>query len=242
MVIQPRQAGVILRPGALRRRENLMRKIALALLAALTAVLTCAAPAAANPIPVAYLHDSPAGNPNGIWDDQWSGGTVFPEGEFFDVAGPYGVNCHLEENASIARIGSGEEALYVYDEPPFTGTMPAGYTVGWLSLRQTCWEMATIEVTLYKAGVNGCPPCEELLSTSQDVACSGWPPTLYVFDLGWTPEITMENERLLIVISTPNGQCTDIVWDCPDWPTWFEFPWGSPVNQASWGTIKALYK
>ena len=194
----------------------------------------------ANPVALWYLRDSPVETPNGVWDDQWSGGTVFPEGELiiFDPP-PYGHECaEYEWAASFARVGSGENALYAYTDPPFTGTQPDGTITAILPFRQTCWEMATVTVTAYQVDADGGSPVE-LASDLQQVVAAGWPPTSYFFVLGDVPEIEMVNQRFLIVISTEDGECTDLVWDCC-----VQFPeeGPNPVTDVNWGTIKALYR
>ena len=104
-----------------------MRLIASASLAALC-VLALAGTCAANPLVLWYIHDSPYGAGNGVWDDQWSGGSVLPEGEVVLPEDPgYDPDCgSLESENSFATIGQGAEALVAYLDPPFTGTQPAG--------------------------------------------------------------------------------------------------------------------
>jgi hypothetical protein len=220
-----------------------MRRNAIQVPAACLAALLFVGSAAANPIFSFEIHDSPEGSPNGVWDDQWSSSSVFPEGEYVDLEPPYNYDCQEEWNASVAPIGDGSSALYAYMDPPLTGGQPDWQVWGYLSLRQTCWEAATVVVTLYRASAQGCPPCEELLSGSVTVGCASWPPTGYVVPLGALPSMYMDNERLLFVISSPDAQCTDIIWDCAYYSSYFAFAMDmSPVEALSWGTMKALYR
>jgi hypothetical protein len=210
----------------------------------LLATLLAAGFALANPIPQWFLRDTPVGNPNGVWDDQWSGGTVNPPGEIITwEPPPWDHPCGDDPfAASIAPIGAGENALRVYTDPPYEDTQAEGNGIAVLSLRQTCFETATVEVALYRVDAEGGNPIL-LTSASQNVGVGGWPPTVVPFDLMNVPETPMNGGRFLLLISTPDGQCTDLVWDCADWDCWITLPeQGSAVEQSAWGAVKARYR
>jgi hypothetical protein len=200
--------------------------------------------ALANPIPQWFLRDTPLDNPNGIWDDQWSGGTVNPPGEIISwEIPPWEHPCgELESAASFAPVGSGENALRSYSDPPYGDTQAEGNGIAVLSFRQTCWEAATVDVAIYKVDADGSNPVL-LASASQIVAVEGWPPTEIPFELVNIPETPMNGGRFLLVISTEDGQCTDLVWDCIHWDCWITLPEaGSSVEQSAWGAVKAQYQ
>jgi len=215
---------------------------ALSLSAILLAFL--AGVASANPLPVYYFHDSPYGAPNGVWDDQWSGGTVLPEGEFITwQSPPHGIDCEIEENASIVRIPNQANALRAYTDPPMAGVHEAGYCLVVLPLRQTCYEICNVTVELSTVAADGGPPVTPLLSTSLEVATEGWPPTQHQFMLGEVPSMNMAGRRYRVDIWS-DGLCTDLVWDCYDFECALYAPPDSanPVAPKSWTSIKSLYR
>ncbi len=221
-----------------------MRPSAIATASVLCVVL-CVAVCAANPLVLWYIHDSPVGTGNDLWDDQWSGGLVFPEGEIVLPQDPgYEPECQDQEAAnSFARIGHGAEALRAYFDPPVNGTQPAGTVTAAFAFRQTCWELAYVTVALYKVDLYGGSP-EFLVSHLVEIAAESWPPTRHFFDLGDIPEIEMYNGRFMVVISS-DGQCTDVVWNCTYWDGWIQLPEDDPFNpvqRTDWGTIKSLYR
>jgi hypothetical protein len=198
----------------------------------------------ANPLPVYYIHDSPYGTPNGTWDDQWSGGTVLPAGELVNwQSPPYGIDCDIEENASIVTIPDAASLLHAYTDPPLTGVHDAGSCMVVLPLRQTCYELCTVTVALLTVAADGGPPVVPLLSTSLEVATDFWPPALHYFFLGDLPEMNMAGLRYRVDIST-DGLCTDLVWGCHAYECFLQTPLeaGNPVEPRSWAGIKRLYR
>jgi hypothetical protein len=221
-----------------------MRTTANALLVA-ACVLVLTSACAANPVVLWYIRDTPVGPGNGVWDDQWSGGTVLPPGEVVLWEGPdLDPDCgSLESANSFARLGEGAEALRAYLDPPFNHTQPAGTVTALLSFRQTCWELAFVTIELYKVDLFGGNP-EFLVADVAEIATSQWPPITQFFVLGDIPEIEMTNDRFMVVVSS-DGQCTDLVWDCIPWEGWIQLPEDDPFNPVAltdWGTIKALYR
>lgn len=199
---------------------------------------------AANPLPVYNLHDSPYGAPNGVWDDQWSSGTVVPEGELLSWNNPpYDIDCDLEENASIVTLPGPEAPLRAYTDPPLTGVQDAGFCMVVLPLRQTCYELCTVTVLLSTVAADGGPPVVPLLSKSLEVATGSWPPTLHYFDLGELPQMNMVDLRYRVDIWT-DGLCTDLVWGCHTYESALYVPpeSGNPVLPMSWALIKVLYR
>ncbi|MFH1502287.1 MAG: hypothetical protein ABIG03_04500 [Candidatus Eisenbacteria bacterium] len=221
-----------------------MRTATLGLAASLCVVLV-AGVASANPVVLWYVHDSPVGAGNGVWDDQWSGGTILPPGEIVRPEDPgYDPDCGSVEAANVfAPIGSGPDVLRAYLDPPFTGTQPDGAVYALFSFRQTCAEMAFVTIELYKVDVNGNSP-EFLVADYAEITAPQWPPVQHYFALGNIPEIEMQNERFMVVISS-DGQCTDVVWDCTALDGWIQLPEDDPFNPVArmeWSAIKALYR
>jgi hypothetical protein len=225
------------------REVPMMRRFTLPALTLLLASL-CAAPLLANPIVQWSLRDTPLGSPDGIWNDQWSGGFVNPPGEllFWDPP-PMDQPCGDDEGAaSIARIGAGEFALLAYSDPVYGGTQAGGYGNAVLFLRQTCWEVSTVVVSVYKVDADGGNPVL-LASDAQSVAVDSWPPTEFFFEFENVPVTPMDDGRFLLEISTEDGACTDIVWDCLDFNCWVTLPEeGNPPEATAWGKVKALYR
>ena len=215
-------------------------------LAAVLAASILVSVAHANPVVLWYLRDSPVEAPNGVWDDQWSGGTVLPEGEVILPQDPgYDPDCwEFEELNSFVRLGAGENALRAYLDPPVTGTQVGGAATGTFSFRQTTPEAATVCVELYRVDADGgspefigddCLPVENLAS---------WPPTPHFFTMGTVPLMEMQNERFMVLIHC-DGQYTDLVWDCIGWDGWIQLPQDDPFNPVEamrWSSIKAMYR
>ncbi len=196
-----------------------------------------------NPVPEWYLRDSPVGNPNGIWDDQWSGGTVSPPGEVITAEPPPdGHPCaESEAEASITPVGSSENALLVYTDHVFENDLTWLTASMVLSLRQTCAEVATVDVAVFMVDVDGSNPVY-LSGTSLAVAAEAWPPTTFEFQILDIPVMPLHEARILFVISTEDGQCTDLVWDCLEWPTIVVPPAQSvPVALDTWSSVKIRY-
>jgi len=215
---------------------------------ALTVVAACllfAANAAANPLIMWWLRDSPVGAPNGLWDDQWSGGTVYPEGElaFWEDPG-YEPGCEeFEAENSFVRLGDESDPLRAYLEPPFSGTQVAGEAIGGFSFRQTTPEVAVVHVELYKVQLDGSYPEYIGGSVHEVIDLPPWPPSYLEFSLGSVPEMEMMSERFVVLIYS-DGQYTDMVWDCTYWGGWILLPQEpfNPVEAMNWSTIKALYR
>jgi len=221
-----------------------MKRLLMLLVLITLSVFFSAVVVLANPIAPWFLRDSPVGNPNAIWDDQWSGGTVYPPGEIITGMPPSeGHPCADDESAaSIAPIGSGANALRAYSEVIFVDdqTWPRGDAL--FSFRQTCWEVATVEVTLYLVDPDGSNPVF-LASDSQTITGGTWPPLQMFFELRNIPQMPMNAVRFLLVISSEDGQCTDLVWNCWAWDSWIYLPARSiPTEKAAWGAVKALYR
>lgn len=198
----------------------------------------------ANPLPVYNFHDSPQGSPNGVWDDQWSGGAVLPEGELVNWDMPsYDIECDLEENASIVTIPDAASPLRAYTDPPLVGVHEAGWCSVCLPLRQTCYEACTVTVEISTVAADGGPPVVPLLSRTLEVVTGYWPPTLHRFELGSLPEMNMSGLRYRVDIWT-DGLCTDLVWGCHNYECALYTPpeEGNPVAPRSWAMIKSLYR
>jgi hypothetical protein len=230
-------------PHLSRKGGVMKRRVMLLIWIILLAVLGTTT-ALANPVVQWFLRDSPVGDPNGIWDDQWSGGSVNPPGEIITwVWPPSGDPCGDSElAASIAAVGSGENALLAYTDPVYEGNQAEGTGMAVLSFRQTCWEAATVVVSLFRVEADGSDPLL-LASASQVVAVGAWPPTAFSFELTGIPLTPMNGRRFLFVISSEDAQCTDLVWDCDAWACWITLPEeGNPAEPAALGAVKALYR
>jgi len=222
-----------------------MRSIAIASAVVLAAVLLVGA-ASANPLVLWYLRDSPTSAPNGVWDDQWSGGAVTPPGEIVLPEDPgYNPDCYeFEELNKFARIGLDGEAMRAYLDPTFLGTQVGGTATGSFAFRQTTPEVSTVCVELYKVGPYGENPEFVGMDCVELVEIASWPPTIYPVALGTVPQMEMYGERFMVVISS-DGQYTDLVWDCLAWDGWIQLPEDDPFNPVqtmSWSTIKAMYE
>lgn len=222
-----------------------MRRNAIAVCAVLSSLLFAAA-ASANPVVLWYIRDSPVSAPNGVWDDQWSGGLVLPEGEVLLPEDPgYDPDCgQYESENSFAHVGQGESALRAYIDPSLLFvTQPAGTVTASLCFRQTGAEVALVSVELYRVGTFGENP-EFLCADYAEIITESWPPDCVFFVLGDIPEMNMQGHYFMIVISS-DGQYTDLVWDCTCWEGWFQLPEDDPFNSVSdltWSAIKALYR
>jgi hypothetical protein len=146
----------------------------------------------------------------------------------------------------MARLGSWDEPLRAYSDPPYAGRLPGGPAAAYLSLRQTCAGPEEVGVALYRASATGCGACELLTLGFATVDCDEWPPVTCVVDLGWLSPVDLVDERLMIEIfltSSRAGEGTDIVWAAPEWPSWIELPQGgSHVEERTWSDIKLLYR
>ena len=221
-----------------------MKRTAILLSSILLIAVLGATTALANPVVQWFLRDSPVDNPDGVWNDLWSGGSVNPPGEIITwMWPPSGHPCGSSElEASIVAVGSGEDALLAYTDPVYEGTQAEGTGMAVLSFRQTCWEAATVVVSLYRVEADGSSPLL-LASASQDLAVSAWPPTAVSFELSGIPPTPMNGRRFLFVISSEGAQCTDLVWDCDAWPCWITLPEeGNPAEQSALGEVKILYR
>ncbi|MBD3348466.1 MAG: hypothetical protein GF400_04625 [Candidatus Eisenbacteria bacterium] len=220
-----------------------MRPVAIALAVCL---LLCASAAFANPLVLWWLRDSPLDAPNGVWDDQWSGGLVLPEGEIAYIEDPgYDPDCfEFESENSFVHLGTGGEVLRAYLDPPIDGTQVGGPATARLSFRQTTPEIEFVYVNLYKVGLFGEDP-ELIGGDSATVeAIPAWPPTTYDFVLGNVPQMEMQDERFMVTVFC-DGQYTDLVWDCTGWDGWIQLPQEDPFNPVeamNWSTIKAMYR
>lgn len=206
-----------------------------------------ALPCAADPPPVLYLCDSPIQLPNLLWDDQWSGDAVHPEGEVLMAFPPVAVGSWgATPMHSMARIPSWDEPLRAYSDTPYLGRVPAGPAAAYLAIRQTCAEPEEIGVAVYRVSESG-GDAELLTLGFATVDCDEWPPTTCVVDLGWLTQVQMENHRLMVeIFSTAPSRAaegTDIAWATPEWPSWIELPQGgSHVEEKTWSEIKRLYQ
>ncbi len=221
-----------------------MKRTAILLTSLLLLAVLGAAVALANPVVQWFLRDSPVEGPDRVWNDLWSGGSVNPPGEIITwMFPPPDHPCGDSElEASIVAVGSGGNALLAYTDPVYEGNQAAGTGMAMLSFRQTCWEVATVVVSLYRVDADGSNPLL-LASASQDVAVGAWPPTAFNFELSDIAPTPMNGGRFLIVISSENAQCTDLVWDCFAWDCWITLPEeGNPAEKSALGAVKALYR
>ncbi len=222
-----------------------MRSVAIAFCAALC-VLTSAGVVSANPAVLWYVRDSPVESPNGVWDDQWSGGTVQPAGEIILPEDPgYDPGCGENESEnSFALIGQGENALRAYlDLGYLHTTQVAGTVTAALSFRQTQPEFALISVEFYRVTSAGGEQ-EFLCADYAEISVGDWPPTDQFFVLGEIPEMDMSGHMFMVLISS-DGQHTELVWNCTSWNGWIQLPEEDPFNPVeggSWSTIKAMYR
>jgi hypothetical protein len=223
-----------------------VRPIAIVFCAGFCALMSAGA-VSANPVVLWYIRDSPVESPNGVWDDQWSGGAVQPAGEIIlpqDPGYDPGGCGEVESENSFALIGQGENALRAYlDLGYMHTTQVAGTVTALLSFRQTQTELAFVSVELYRVTDTGGDQ-EFLCADYAEISTGAWPPTTEFFVLGEIPEMDMSDRMFMVRISS-DGEHTELVWDCTAWDGWIQLPEEDPFNTVdvlSWSTIKAMYR